>query len=101
RLRATLEVIDLDVEPLLLEVAEAIGQRQRQVIECRRATDPEPHVYLLRLVVGPPRRGHRQHRPGRQRQYPPPRHVPPPLKLVTPLWRWGLAGKAASDVRSG
>ena len=36
RLRAALEVADLDVEALLLEVAELLGERERQIVERRR-----------------------------------------------------------------
>jgi hypothetical protein len=50
RLRAALEVADLDVEALLLEVAELLGERQRQIVERRRPADAELDVLFLRRL---------------------------------------------------
>ena len=50
RLRAALEIVDLDVEPLLLEEAELLGERQRQVVERVAAADAELDVLLLRRL---------------------------------------------------
>ena len=50
RLRAALEVADLDIEALLLEVPELLRQRQRQIVERRRPADAELDVLLLRRL---------------------------------------------------
>ena len=50
RLRAALEVADLDVEALLPKVPELLGQRERQIIESRRPADAELDVLLLRRL---------------------------------------------------
>ena len=47
RLRAAGEIVDRDVEALLLEVAELLGERQRQVVEQALAADAERQVLLL------------------------------------------------------
>ena len=53
RLRAAGEIVDGDVEALLLEVAEPLGERQRQVVEQALAADAERQVRLLeRLRAG-------------------------------------------------
>ena len=47
RLRAAAEVVDGDVEPLLLEVAEPLADGQRQVVERGLAADGEGDLLLL------------------------------------------------------
>ena len=47
RLRAAAEIVDLDVEPLLLEEALPLGDGQRQVVEQRLAADAERQSRLL------------------------------------------------------
>ncbi len=65
RLRAAAEIGDGDVEALLLEVAEPLGQRQLQVIEQPLAADAERQVFLLRaLRAGCAREGERQRQRG-------------------------------------
>ncbi len=47
RLGATAEIVDLDVEPLLLEEALLLGDRKRQVVEELLAADAERQLGLL------------------------------------------------------
>ena len=59
RLRAAGEVVDLDVEPLGLEIAVALGDRERQIVEQRLAADGDGE---LRLFRAPARRRRRDER---------------------------------------
>jgi len=47
RLRAAAEIVDGDVEALLLEVAEPLADRQRQIVERALAADGERDLLLL------------------------------------------------------
>jgi hypothetical protein len=47
RLRAAAEIVDGDVESLLLEVAEALADRQRKVVQRGLAADREGELLLL------------------------------------------------------
>ncbi len=47
RLRAAGEIVDGDVEALLLEEAEPLGERERQVVQQALAADAERQVGLL------------------------------------------------------
>jgi hypothetical protein len=65
RLRTAAEIIDGDVEALLLEIAEALADRQRQIIERGLAADREGHLFLLDgLAVRGPRERKRQREHG-------------------------------------
>jgi hypothetical protein len=46
-LRAAAEIVDGDVEPLLLEVAEALADRQRKIVQRGLATDREGELLFL------------------------------------------------------
>ena len=52
RFRAAAEIGDGDVKPLFLEVAEPLGQRQRQIIQRALAADAEHEIRLFDLVLG-------------------------------------------------
>ena len=47
RLRAAAEIVDGDVEPLFLEVAEALADRQRKIVQRGLATDREGELLFL------------------------------------------------------
>ncbi len=50
RLRAAAKIVDGDVEPLLLEVAEPLRDRERQVIERSLAADAERDLLLFECL---------------------------------------------------
>ena len=64
RLRAAVEIADLDIEPFLLEIIEALGDGQRQVIEAGFAADSDADLGLFDLALRV--RRERQHR-GKER----------------------------------
>ena len=49
--RAAREVADAHIQPFVLEVAEPLGERQRQVVERGPAADRDMHIRLLDLRV--------------------------------------------------
>ena len=53
RLRAAAEIVDGDVEPLLLEVAEPLADGQRQIVERGLAADAEGDLLSLRRLPKP------------------------------------------------
>jgi hypothetical protein len=59
RFRAAGEIRDLDLEPLVLEVALALRDRERQVVEQALAAHRDRDLLLLRRL-GPRARGHEQ-----------------------------------------
>ena len=74
-LRAAGEIGDFDVEALVLEVAEPVGDGERQVIERVLAADREPHFGL---------RAARSSRRRRQRQRQQRDHAPHAVPLARP-----------------
>jgi hypothetical protein len=52
RFGATTEIIDIDREPLLLEEAATLRDREGEVVQQRLATDPKRHLRLLGRRAG-------------------------------------------------
>src|SRR5260370_940401 len=59
RARATREIADAHIEPLVLEVAESLGQGERQVVQRGLPAHGDVDVPLFKLRVRRPREGKR------------------------------------------
>ena len=51
RLRAAVEIADFDFEPLVLEIAQALSDGERQIVELRFAADRDAHLRLLGFAL--------------------------------------------------